>query len=126
TRINEFHRDDKATKHVRNGPMRLNIGAKSVAAKKHVAAEEGITLAFEVQIVWQPADFVAVFFHPVRKMRRFASAFLVAAIAWNEFAANREPGVRRENHVRKFWPRRDQMDTAIQFRERRVQFFPLL
>jgi len=59
-------------------------------------------------------------------MRRFATALFVAEIAWNEFTTNREPGVRRENHVGKFWLRRNQMDTAIQFRERRVQFFPLL
>src|SRR5437667_9647858 len=95
-RIDQFHRDDKTTEHVRNGPMTLNIGAKSVAAKKDVASEEGVTLAFEVEIVGQPADFIALFFHPARKMRRFASALFVAEIAWNEFTANREPGFRRE------------------------------
>src|SRR5439155_14719567 len=109
TWINKFHRDDEATEHVRNGPMRLNIGAKLVAAKKHVAAEEGISLAFEVEIVGQPANFIAMFFHPARKMRRFASTLPVAEIARNEFAANREPGVGRENHVGKFSLRRDQM-----------------
>ena len=103
----------------------MDIGAKLVAAKKHVVAEERITLAFEVEIIGQPADFIAMFFHPFRKMRCFACALLVAEIARNEFAANREPGVGRENHVGKFSLRRDQMDLAIQFGKSGVQVFPL-
>src|SRR5439155_22764867 len=57
-RINEFHRDHKTTEHVRNGRMRLNIGAQSVAATKCLAAEEALTRAFEVEIIGEPLALV--------------------------------------------------------------------
>src|SRR5712691_8394747 len=106
-RIDKLDRDNKTTKHVRNRPMRLNIGTKFVAAKERITAKERIAFAFEVEIIGQPGDFVTVFFHPAGKMRRFARALLVPEITWNEFATNRESRVGRENHVRKLWLRRD-------------------
>ena len=67
----------------------LNVGAKFVAAEKYVAAEERVAFPFEKEILRQPDDFVAVFFHPAREMRRFAGAFFVPEIARNEIAARR-------------------------------------
>src|SRR4029450_5222690 len=67
-----------------------------------------------------------MFFHPARKMRRFTGAFLVSEIARNESATGGEARGGCENHVGNVWLRRNQIDLAIQFRERGVQFFPLL
>src|SRR5438876_11053202 len=106
--------------------MRLDIGTEFVTAKKNVAAEESIAFAFEVEIIRQPRGLVAVFFHPARKMRRFARALFVPEITGNEFATNREPRIGCENHIRKSTLRGDQMNLATQFRKRRVQFVPLL
>src|SRR5882724_13537223 len=71
-RIDKFDRDNKTTEHLRNSAMRLDIGPKLVPAKKCVAVEESVAFTFEVEIVGQPRDLVAMFFHPARKMRRFA------------------------------------------------------
>ena len=105
-RIDKFDRDNKTTKHLGNGAMRLDIGAKLVPAKKCVAAEESVAFAFEVEIIGQPRDFVAMFFHPARKMRRFAGALFVPEIARNESATDGQPCVGCENHVGKLWLRR--------------------
>src|SRR4029450_1907303 len=67
-----------------------------------------------------------MFFHPARKMRRFTGGFLVSEIARNESASDGQPRVGCENQGGKVWLRRNQIDLAIQFRERGVQFFPLL
>ena len=56
----------------------------------------------------------------------FAGAFFVAEITGDESAANRQPGVGGEDHVRQSRLRRNQMNLAIQFGKRRVQLFPLL
>ena len=107
--------------------MRLDIGAKFVPAKKNVAAaEESVTFAFEVEVIGQPRNLVAVLFHPVREVRRFARAFFVPEITGNELATDGKPGVSRENHVGESPLRGDQMNLAIQFGKRRVQFVPLL
>jgi hypothetical protein len=106
--------------------MRLNVGTEFVAAKKDVAAEERVAFALEVKLLRQPIDFVAVLRHPFGKKRLFAGAFFVAEVAGNESAANRQPGVGGEDHVRQSWLRRNQMNLAIQFGKRRVQLFPLL
>src|SRR6266702_501599 len=82
--------------------MRLNIRTKFVAAKKRVTSEKCIAFTFEVQMLGEPRDFVAVFFHPARKMRRFPRALLVPEITRNEFPTDREPCVGRENHVGSF------------------------
>ena len=100
--------------------MRLNIGAKFVAAKKRVAAKERVAFALEVKIVRQPMHFVAAFFHPVGKERLFTGAFFVAEITGDEFATNGQPGVRSENHIGKLGLWRNQMNLAMQFRKRRV------
>ena len=106
--------------------MRFNVGAKFVAAKKCVASEERIAFALEIIIVRQPGDLITMLLHPARKMRRFIGAFFVTKIARDEFFPDCETGVRRKNHVGKFRLRRDQLDLAIQFRQGRVQIFPLL
>ena len=95
--------------------MRLDVGTKLVAAKERVTAEEGIAFAFEVEIIGQPRNVVAVFLHPVREMRRFAGALFVPEIARDKFLSNSQPGVGRENHVGKFRLRCDQMNLALQF-----------
>ena len=95
--------------------MRLDVGAKFVAAKEHVAAEERIAFAFEVKIFRQPGHFVAMLFHPFGKERLFTGAFFVAEITGDEFAADGQSGVGGENHVGKPWLWRNQMNLAIQF-----------
>ena len=120
TRINQFHRDGKTTKHFCYGTMRLNVGTKFVTAKKHVAAKERVAFAFEVKFLRQPIDFVAVLLHPFGKKRLFSGAFFVAEITGDEFAANRQPGVGGEDHIGQSWLWRNQMNLAIQFGKRRV------
>src|SRR5206468_5181256 len=79
--------------------MRLNIGAKFVAAKKRIAAKERVAFALEVKIVRQPMHLVATFFHPVGKERLFTGAFFVAEITGDEFATHGQPGVRSKNNI---------------------------
>src|SRR6266699_59247 len=93
TRINEFYRDGQTAKHVCHGPMRLNIGAKFVAAKEHVAAKERVAFALEIKILGQPLHLVVAFFHPFRKERLLTSTFFVAEIAGNKLATNRQSSV---------------------------------
>src|SRR6266545_4123008 len=47
-------------------------------------------------------------------------------ITRNKFAANRQPGVRCENHIGKSGLRWNQMNLGIEIRESRMQLFPLL
>src|SRR5437870_9384457 len=101
TRINQFHRDNKAAKHVCHGAMRLNVGTKFVAAKQHVATKERIAFALEIKILRQPAHFVAALFHPFRKERLLTGAFFMAEIAGDEFATNGQSSVGGENHIGK-------------------------
>src|ERR1700730_8096484 len=101
TRVDQFHRDNQTAKHVCHGAMRLNVGAKFVAAKKHVAAKERISFALEIKVLGQPLDFVAALFHPFGKKRLLTGAFFVAEIARDKFAANGQPSVGCENHVGK-------------------------
>jgi hypothetical protein len=105
--------------------MRLNIGAKFVAAKKGIAAKESVAFALEIKIFRQPIDFVTALFHPLRKERLLACPLLMAKIAGNEFTANRQPRIGREDHVGKSGLGRNQMDLAIQVRESGMQLFPL-
>ncbi|KAG0505770.1 MAG: hypothetical protein Udaeo_08660 [Candidatus Udaeobacter sp.] len=125
TRINQLHRDSKATEHFCDGAVRLDVGTKFVTAKEHVLAEERVAFAFEVKFFRQPIDFIAVLLHPFGEKRLFSCAFFVAEIAGDESAANRQPGVGGEDHVRQPWLRRDQMNLA-KLGKRRVQSFPLL
>src|SRR5438045_8936633 len=106
--------------------MRLDIGTKFVAAKKDIAAEKRIAFAFEIEIIWQPRDFVAVFLHPTREMWRFTRPLFVPEITRNKFLSNSKPGVGGENNVRKFRLRRNQIDLAMKFRQRRMQIPPVL
>ena len=94
--------------------MRLNVGAKFVAAKQYVAAKKRIAFAFEIKVFGQPVHFVSVLLHPFGKERLLTGAFFVAEIAGDEFAANGQSGVRRENHIRKSGLRRNYMNLAIQ------------
>src|SRR5215211_1128965 len=125
TRINQLHRNGKATQHFCYGAMRLNVGTEFVTAKEDVVAEERIAFAFEVEFFRQPLDFITVLDHPLRKKRLFSGAFLVPEIAGNEFATNRQPGVRGEDHVGQSWLWCNQMNLA-KLGKRRVELFPLL
>src|ERR1700746_3994679 len=100
TRISQFYGDGETAEHVCHGTMRLNVGTEFVAAKEHVAAKERVAFAFEKKIFRQPMHLVAELFHPVSKKRLLTGALFVAEIAGDEFSANRQPGVGRENHVR--------------------------
>src|SRR3984893_9104379 len=124
-RIDKLDRDDETSEHVCDCSVGIDVGTKFVPAKKHVAAEERIAFALEIMIFRQPGNFVTVFLHPTRKMRRFAGALLVAKIARNKFLSDSEAGVGRENHVGQIGLRRDQLDFAIQLGQRGVQIFPL-
>src|SRR5437763_10644667 len=105
--------------------MRIDVGAKFVAAEKNVAAEKRIAFAFEIQILRQPDDFVAVLFHPAREMRRFSAAFFVPEITRDETAADSQAGIRGEDHVGKFRARWDELDLAIECGKRVEETFPL-
>jgi len=100
TRIDQLDGDDEATEEIGDGAVRIDVGAKFVAAKKHIAAKERVAFAFEIKILRQLDDIVAVLFHPTGEVRRFARSFFVAKITRNKAAADREPGIGRENHVR--------------------------
>src|SRR5467141_675749 len=100
-RINQFHRDNQTAKHVCHGAMRLNVGPKFVAAKEHVAAEEGIAFALEIKIFRQPLHFVAPLLHPLGKERLLTSTLFMAEVARDKLAANGQPSVGRENHIGK-------------------------
>ena len=106
-RIHKFHGNSETTKDVCHGAMRLNVRTKFVATKEHVAAKERVAFALEIKIFRQPPYFIAALFHPFRKERLLAGALFVAEIAGDEFATNRQPGVGRENHVRKSRLRRN-------------------
>src|SRR5437016_7702849 len=121
-RIDKFDRNDQAAEHFGDGAMRLNIGTKFVAAKKHIAAKERIAFPFEIQILWQPVHFIAAFLHPFCKEWLLAGALWVAKIARDKFFFHSQSGVGGKDHVGKFWLRRDQVNLAIQLRESRVQF----
>src|SRR5215470_8225444 len=99
TRINQFHRDRKATEHFRNCAMRLNVGTKFVTAKEDVISEKSVSFALKVKFLWQPIDLVVVLRHPFGKKRLFAGAFFVAEIAGNKSAANRKAGICGKDHV---------------------------
>src|SRR5439155_15898246 len=117
--------DSETTEHFCYGPVRLNIGAKFVAAKEHLATEQRIAFAFEIKLFRQPGHFVAMLFHPFGKERLLTGAFFMTEIARNEFAANGQSSVGGKNHVWKSWLRRDQMNLAIQFCKGGVQLFQL-
>src|SRR5437870_5224351 len=59
-------------------------------------------------------------------MRRFTGTLFVPEVAWNKFLSDGEAGVCGEDHVGKLGLRVYQMNFAIQFRQCRVQIFPLL
>src|SRR5215471_49305 len=105
--------------------MRLNVRAKLVAAKKHVAAKERVAFTLEIKVLRQPIHLVTVVLHPLGKERLFPGAFLVAEITRDEFAADSQPGIGGENHIGQSRLRRDQMNLAIQFGKRRMQLLPL-
>src|SRR3954471_23671314 len=88
-RVHQRDGNNETAEKVREGAMGVDVGAEFVAAKKNVAAEERVTFAFEVELLRQPDDFVAVLFHPTCEMRRFAGAFFVAEIARDKTAADR-------------------------------------
>ena len=67
TRIDQLDRNDEATQEIGDGAVRIDVGAKFVAAKKDVAAEERVAFPFEIQILRQPDDFVAMLFHPAAR-----------------------------------------------------------
>ena len=113
-RIDQLDRNDETAKHVRDGAMRLDVGAKFVTAEKRVAAEERVTFSFEVEILRQPTNFITVLFHPTREKRGFARAFLMAKIARNKFLSDGQPGVGGKNHVGQFRLRRNQLDFAVE------------
>src|SRR5207248_9624664 len=96
--------------------MRLYIGTKFVAAKKGIAAEKRIAFAFEIEIIWQPRDFVAVFLHPTSEMWRFTRPLFVPEITRNKFLPNSKSGVGGEYHVGNLRLRRNKIDLAMQFR----------
>src|SRR5712692_11848397 len=125
-RIDKLDGDDETAQHIGDRAVRFDVRTKFVAAKKRVTAKKGITFAFEIKILWQPRNLVAVFFHPARKMRRFSSSLFVSKIARYEFFPNSEPSVGGKNHIGKLWLRRHQMDFTIQLRQGRVKAFPLL
>src|SRR4030095_1381840 len=106
--------------------MRLDIGAKLVAAKKGIADAKRMSFSFEVEIIWQPRDVVAVFLHPTSEMWRFAGSLFVPKITRDKFLSNSKPGVGGENHVGKFRLRRNQIDLARHVGQRRMQIPPLL
>src|SRR2546423_13712242 len=88
-RIDQLDRDDEATEQIRDSAMGIYVGPEFVAAEQNIAAEEGVALAFEIKVLRQPDDFVAMLFHPARKMRRFAGAFFVPEIARDKTATDR-------------------------------------
>jgi len=59
------------------------------------------------------------------KVWRFADPLLVSKITRNKFFSDGEAGVGSENHIGKFWLRRNELDFAIELRQGRVQIFPL-
>ena len=71
TRIDQLDGDDEALQDFPDAAMRVDVGAKFVATKKRIAGEERVPFAFEVLILRQPDNFVAVFLHPIGKERRF-------------------------------------------------------
>src|SRR5205085_1401938 len=105
--------------------MRFDVGTKFVTAKEHIGTKKRVAFAFEIIIIWQPGNLVAAFFHPRRKMRRFASPFFVAKVTRNKCFADGESSVGGKNHVRQFRLWRNQFDFRVEFRERRVQPVPL-
>ena len=113
-RIDQLDRDDQATQDIGDGPMGVDVGPKLVPAKKYVATEESITFPFEIKIFGQPSNLIAMFFHPMREMRRFACPFFVPEIARDETSPDCETGVCSENHVGKLRTRRDELDLAIE------------
>src|SRR5687768_8237055 len=62
SRIDQLDRDDEAAQEIGDGAMRIDVGAKFVTAKENVATEESVAFAFEIQILRQPHDVVAVLF----------------------------------------------------------------
>src|SRR5215475_2664412 len=106
--------------------MRLNVRTKLVTAKQRIAAKKSVAFPFEIKIFWQPIYFITALFHPFREERLLAGALLMAKIAGDKFAANRQPGIGGENHIRKPGLRWNQMNLTVEVRETRVQLFPLL
>src|SRR6266446_2457537 len=102
TRIDQLDGNDKASKHVGDGTVGLDIATKFVTAKESIATEKRIAFSFEIKLFWQPEHVVSVRFHPPREIGRFAGAFLVTKIARNKLPANGQPGVGRKNHVGQF------------------------
>src|SRR6266404_7802253 len=99
TWIDQLDRDDKTSKHVRDGTVGLDIAAKFVTAKESIATEECVPFSLEIQFLRQPENFISARLHPVREMRRFAGPFLVPKIARDKLPANGQPGVGRKNHI---------------------------
>src|SRR2546423_15524194 len=88
--------------------MRFDVGAKFVAAKKRVTAEERVTFTFEIIIFGEPGDLIAAFFHPTGEVRSFARPLFVSKITWDKSLADSEPGIGGEKHVRQFRLRREE------------------
>src|SRR5438270_7658817 len=98
-RVDQLDRDDEAAEHVRNRPMRLDVAAEFVAAKKCVAREKRIAFAFEIQVFRQPKNFVTMLFHPTHEIRRFTGPFLMAKVTRNKFFADGESGIGGKHHI---------------------------
>src|SRR4029077_10316165 len=106
-RINEFDRDSETTEHLRDGAVRLNVRAKFVTAKEHIAAEERVTFALEIEFFRQPAHLVPVLFHPFGKKWLLTGAFFMAEIAGDKLAADGQASIGGENHIGKSRLRRN-------------------
>src|ERR1043166_10262127 len=63
--------------------------------------------------------------HPLGKEWLLPGALRVAKITWDKCLSDGKTGIRSEHHVGKLRLGRDQMNFAVQFRQRRVQVLPL-
>src|ERR1035441_3791545 len=105
--------------------MRADVGAETVAAEQHLAAEQRIPFPFKQQPLRQAHHFVFVVEKPLLEMLLLAPALAEAKVTADELMAGHKAGVGREYHVRQLRLRRDEADLAAERLQRVMQGAPL-
>src|ERR1051325_4800530 len=108
----QLDRDYEALEDFAEALVRADIGAKLVAAKQRLAAEERVAFALEKKLLRQPLQFVATTGEPVFEMPFFPLTLRKVEIAAYNLAAHDQSRVGGEHHVRQLRLWRDALDIA--------------
>src|SRR5438874_1644841 len=105
--------------------MRANIRTETVATEQNITTEQRVPFSFENQSLGQTHEFVTVLCEPLFELFLFNLPFLETKVAPDELLPDNQARIGRENHVRHFFARRDQLDLTAQRLKRLAELLPL-